>query len=74
MDQYFSDQTPGYEDESQEPVRLRVGLQVVHGSFGRGRVVALDGSGDNARAVVEFDSVGRKHLMLKFAHLRLADA
>jgi DNA helicase-2/ATP-dependent DNA helicase PcrA len=70
-DAYFSDQTPGYEDESQETVRLRVGLQVIHGNFGRGRVVALDGSGDNARAIVEFDSVGRKHLLLKFAHLRL---
>jgi len=68
--QHRSDIMPRYEDESQEVVTARVGTRVMHESFGKGRIVAIDGRGDNARAVVEFDTVGRKHLMLKFAHLR----
>jgi DNA helicase II / ATP-dependent DNA helicase PcrA len=71
-DKYFSDQMPAYEDESQEPSAARVGARVMHESFGKGKVIAIDGRGENARAVVDFESVGRKHLMLKFANLRAA--
>jgi len=65
-----SDPMPRYEDESQETVSLRVGLAVTHETFGPGRIVALDGRGSEARAVVDFKSVGRKQLLLKFANLR----
>jgi DNA helicase-2/ATP-dependent DNA helicase PcrA len=69
-DKYFSDVTPEYENESQDTFHAKVGSRVVHESFGNGRVLALDGSGDNTRAVVDFESVGRKNLMLKYANLR----
>jgi DNA helicase-2/ATP-dependent DNA helicase PcrA len=65
-----SDPMPRYEDESQDHVHLHVGLAVTHETFGQGRIVALDGKGSEARAVVDFKSVGRKQLLLKFAHLR----
>jgi DNA helicase-2/ATP-dependent DNA helicase PcrA len=69
-EKYFADVTPEYENESQDTFHAKVGSRVVHESFGNGRILALDGSGDNARAVVEFESVGRKNLMLKYANLR----
>jgi len=69
-DKYFSDVTPGYENESQDTFQAKVGSRVIHESFGNGRILALDGTGENARAVVEFESVGRKNLMLKYANLR----
>ncbi|HXX63763.1 MAG TPA: UvrD-helicase domain-containing protein [Bacteroidota bacterium] len=69
-DKYFSDVTPQYENESQESFHASVGSRVVHETFGVGRVLAVDGRGENARAIVDFESVGRKHLMLKFANLR----
>jgi len=69
-EKYFSDVTPAYENESQDSFQARVGSRVIHESFGNGRILALDGSGDNTRAVVEFESVGRKNLMLKYANLR----
>ena len=69
-EKYFSDVTPEYESESQDTFHAKVGSRVVHESFGNGRILALDGSGENARAVVEFESVGRKNLMLKYANLR----
>ena len=65
------DAMPDYEAESQAVPELGIGTRVSHEMFGPGRVVALDGAGDSARAVVDFESVGRKHLMLKFAHLKL---
>ncbi|MDH3251332.1 MAG: ATP-binding domain-containing protein, partial [Ignavibacteria bacterium] len=67
---FFADPSPNYEDESQTSVHVHIGTIVVHESFGKGRIVALDGLGENTRAVVDFESVGRKRLMLKFAHLR----
>lgn len=69
---YFSDQMPDYENESQAPSAYRVGSRVIHETFGKGRVIAVDGKGENARAVVDFETVGRKNLMLKFANLRTA--
>lgn len=71
-DRYFSDRMPDYENESQAPAVCRVGSRVIHDTFGKGRVVAVDGKGDNARAVVDFETAGRKLLMLKFANLRSA--
>jgi DNA helicase-2/ATP-dependent DNA helicase PcrA len=65
-----SEVIPSYEDESQEETHPTVGLRVHHASFGEGRIVALDGTGERARAIVDFDSVGKKVLLLKFAHLR----
>jgi len=67
---YFSDPLPDYEGESQDAFSAKVGARVTHETFGTGLILAIDGRGENARAVVDFDSVGRKHLMLKFANLR----
>ena len=69
---YFTDRMPDYENESQVTQALTVGTRVSHESFGTGKIVALDGRGEHARAIVDFDGVGQKHLMLKFAHLRLS--
>ncbi len=46
------------------------GVRVEHGQFGEGKVVALEGRGDMAKAVVFFKSVGQKKLVLKYARLR----
>ncbi len=69
-EKFFPDHSPNYEDESQEECVIRVGSKVVHEAFGRGRIVAIDGRGESAKAIVDFESVGKKHLMLKFAHLK----
>lgn len=66
----FTDDMPEYENESQEAFQARIGSHVIHEAFGKGKIVAIDGRGENAKAVVDFDSVGRKNLMLKFARLR----
>lgn len=68
------DEERDYENESQEEVRLKVGVYVEHEVFGRGKVTNLSGRGDAAKAIVNFHSVGPKNLMVKFARLRVLGA
>jgi len=48
---------------------LRSGMQVFHNKFGEGTVLALEGSGDDARAQVNFPRHGIKWLALSVAKL-----
>ena len=50
-------------------VEFRVGDRVVHTSYGDGVVRSLTGTGEDAEATVDFDSVGRKQLLLAYAPL-----
>ena len=51
------------------PESIQPGVRVYHSKFGFGRVQDVSGSGPDARAVVVFDTVGTKTLVLKFAKL-----
>lgn len=48
---------------------LTVGNTVEHQRFGIGTVLALEGTGENAKATIEFENLGTKQLLLKFARL-----
>ena len=52
---------------------LRIGSRIEHSRFGRGEVIALNGSGMDAKATVRFDNVGTKQLLLRFAKFTLVD-
>lgn len=46
---------------------LTVGCRIEHSRFGQGTVTALTGTGIDAKATVDFDNVGTKQLLLRFA-------
>lgn len=52
---------------------LSVGSNIEHERFGKGRIVSIEGSGENAKAEVDFQAVGRKKLLLKFALFKILD-
>ena len=52
---------------------LRVGLAVFHTKFGEGKVLAIEGQGDDARAQVAFARHGTKWLALSVAKLTVVD-
>jgi DNA helicase-2/ATP-dependent DNA helicase PcrA len=52
---------------------LRVGLAVFHNKFGEGKVLAIEGVGDDARAQVAFNRHGTKWLALAVAKLTPID-
>ena len=49
---------------------IKPGMLVEHQKFGIGTVLSVEGTGDNAKANVNFDDVGLKMLMLRFAILK----
>jgi DNA helicase-2/ATP-dependent DNA helicase PcrA len=50
---------------------LSVGIEVRHERFGRGTILALEGTGNDVRATVKFAIGGEKKLLLKFARLEI---
>jgi len=53
-----------------EDLGLRVGDDVRHAKFGEGVILALEGAGDKAEAVVRFPGVGEKRLLLAWSPLQ----
>ncbi len=50
---------------------LKIGDVIEHQRFGIGRVVNLEGVGENQKATVEFRNTGTKQLLLKFARYKI---
>ena len=47
------------------------GMQVRHNQFGTGKVINISGDGNNKKAIVFFNGIGQKQLLLKFAKLEI---
>jgi DNA helicase-2/ATP-dependent DNA helicase PcrA len=69
-DHYHRDVMPDYENDGggNEP---HVGELVEHEIFGRGKVLVISGKGESRKAVVDFSTVGRKNLLLRYARLKV---
>ncbi|MBQ6751029.1 MAG: UvrD-helicase domain-containing protein [Bacteroidaceae bacterium] len=52
---------------------IAVGKHILHNRFGRGEILRLEGIGDNTKATVQFENVGTKQLLLKFAKFEVID-
>ena len=50
---------------------LTSGMTIEHQRFGIGKVLKVEGSGENQKATVEFRNVGTKQLLLKFAKYKI---
>jgi DNA helicase-2/ATP-dependent DNA helicase PcrA len=50
---------------------LKVGDKVQHQRFGIGVVASIEGDAANAKAIVNFEQMGQKTLVLKFAKMRI---
>lgn len=51
--------------------QIETGMRVSHERFGAGIVLSIDGRAPNTTALVKFDSVGEKKLLLRFAKLKI---
>jgi DNA helicase-2/ATP-dependent DNA helicase PcrA len=52
---------------------LNVGDNVMHASFGKGKIISIDGSFPNTKATIFFPEAGQKQLLLRFAKLEVVD-
>jgi DNA helicase-2/ATP-dependent DNA helicase PcrA len=70
--EYYDDDSHEEEDEYIfQSNGIKKGSIVYHNNFGRGRVLELSGRGDSKKAQIDFDKVGVKNIILKYANLRL---
>ncbi len=54
----------------EEEGSIVTGARVEHDVFGEGKVLSMEGTGEQTRAVVFFNDVGQKKMALRFARLR----
>ena len=52
---------------------LKEGAMIEHQRFGKGKVVKIEGVGENTKATVEFQYTGTKQLLLKFARFKILE-
>lgn len=53
--------------------QLKVGYNVLHERFGKGKIIKIEGDGAEKKAVIFFPQEGSKTLLLKFAKLEIVD-
>ena len=52
-------------------LNLSAGDEVEHMRFGKGKVLKLEGIGQDRKAEIEFEQGGIKNLLLRFAKLKI---
>lgn len=75
----FNQESPGahhtyvQEEESPPPVlrHVKAGQRISHPDFGEGKVIETEGSGQNTKVTILFDSGARKKLLLKYAPIQV---
>src|SRR5690606_17752562 len=58
-------------ESSVAEIDLKVGSNVKHERFGKGKVISIDGESPNQKATVFFPTAGQKQLLLRFAKLEV---
>ena len=53
--------------------KFELGQKVEHTRFGKGEIIALEGKGGEQKALINFDTLGQKKLLLYFAKLKIID-
>ncbi|MDG1331225.1 MAG: 3'-5' exonuclease [Crocinitomicaceae bacterium] len=61
------------EKPTQAPSQLKVGYNVEHDRFGKGKVTQLEGTGPDTKATIFFPRHGSKTVLLRFAKLTVLD-
>ena len=57
--------------ENSKNQKLKTGMRVNHDRFGKGKILKIEGLSDNKKAIIYFDGLGQKTLLLKFAKLEI---
>ncbi|VVU99983.1 ATP-dependent DNA helicase PcrA [Mesonia oceanica] len=53
------------------PIQLETGQMVEHMRFGKGKVLNIEGAGQDKKAEIDFETGGMKKLLLRFAKLKI---
>lgn len=50
---------------------LKTGMEVEHNKFGTGKVLQIEGEGNNRKSVIYFNDYGQKTILLKYARMKI---
>ena len=64
---------PTLKFEADDPTQLKIGMKVLHERFGIGKIHEMEGQFPNIKATVDFNDMGQKQLLLKFAKLKIME-
>ena len=62
---------PTAQNTSETINAIQPGMTVMHDKFGKGKVLSCEGAGNNRKAIIFFEGIGQKTLMLAFAKLTI---
>ncbi len=54
-----------------DPDKISEGMEVEHARFGNGTVISIEGKGGDRAAEINFEGMGKKKILLKFAKLKI---
>ncbi len=58
-------------NQTQDILNLKEGMNVEHARFGMGIVKSIEGEGNEGKAIILFNGIGTKKLLLRFAKLKI---
>ncbi|WP_372920341.1 ATP-dependent helicase, partial [Salegentibacter sp.] len=58
-------------EKATNSIKLKAGDEVEHMRFGKGKVLSIDGVGQDKKAEIDFENGGIKKLLLRFAKLKM---
>lgn len=68
-------QRPEFEVDSnfqaEDTSNISSGMNIEHHRFGLGKVVQVEGNGDSLKATIEFNEIGQKQILVKYARMRI---
>jgi DNA helicase II / ATP-dependent DNA helicase PcrA len=67
----LSDVTSQSSDKDSNQIDLKVGYNVKHERFGKGKIIKIEGSGNEKKVIIFFPEQGTKTLLMKYAKLEV---
>jgi DNA helicase-2/ATP-dependent DNA helicase PcrA len=63
--------TPSADFTPDDVNSIQASMEIEHQKFGIGKIIAVEGSGDNKIATMFFSGIGEKRIMLKYAKVKI---
>lgn len=62
---------PGADFAPEDVSGLQPGMEVEHNRFGKGKVLNVEGRGDDKKALIMFGEIGEKQILIKYAKMKI---
>lgn len=67
----MADEEPRSDSLTTRSGTVHIGTRIAHNRFGHGRVSLIEGVGENAKITVDFENMGQRKLLVKFAQFTI---